>query len=101
MILSSIVDKKGTTGEVIKSTAEWQLLLGALALPGVFLGAALCNRVGRRNVMMIGFSGYLVFGLIIGCAYDQITKIIPLFVVFVSPKTPVKLDSRDRHQTDL
>lgn len=32
--------------------------------------------------MMIGFSGYLIFGLIIGCAYDKITKIIPLFVVF-------------------
>lgn len=32
--------------------------------------------------MMIGFSGYLIFGLIIGCAFDKITKIIPLFVVF-------------------
>ncbi|KAG5749708.1 hypothetical protein H9Q69_006772 [Fusarium xylarioides] len=32
--------------------------------------------------MMIGFAGYLVFGLIIGCAYDQITKIVPLFVIF-------------------
>lgn len=32
--------------------------------------------------MMIGFCGYLVFGLIIGCAYERITKIVPLFVVF-------------------
>jgi MFS family permease len=32
--------------------------------------------------MMLGFCGYLVFGLIIGCSYDQITKIVPLFVVF-------------------
>ena len=32
--------------------------------------------------MMLGFSGYLIFGLIIGCSYDQITKIVPLFVVF-------------------
>jgi MFS family permease len=31
--------------------------------------------------MMLGFSGYLIFGLIIGCAYDKITKIAPLFVV--------------------
>ena len=53
--------------------------------------------------MILGFSGYLVFGefslpvtfaqwptrmpaepgigLIIGCAYDKITKIIPLFVI--------------------
>lgn len=32
--------------------------------------------------MMLGFGGYLVFGLIVGCAYDQLTRIIPLFVVF-------------------
>lgn len=78
-IISSVVDTHGNT---LRSTAEWQLLLGAIALPGVFLGAILCDRLGRKNVMMLGFSGYLVFGLIIGCAYDEITKIIPLFVVF-------------------
>jgi MFS family permease len=32
--------------------------------------------------MMLGFSGYLVFGLIIGLSYNKITKIAPLFVVF-------------------
>ena len=63
-------------------TAEYQLLLGSIALPGVLLGAFLCNRLGRKNVMMLGFSGYLVFGLIIGCAYDQLTPILPLFIVF-------------------
>jgi MFS family permease len=66
----------------IKRTAEFQLLLGAIALPGVIIGAFLCNPLGRRNTMMLGFSGYLIFGLIIGLAYDKITKIIPLFVVF-------------------
>ncbi|KAJ3987519.1 MFS Git1p-like glycerophosphoinositol permease [Lentinula detonsa] len=66
----------------IKKTAEWQLLLGAIALPGIFIGAWLCNVIGRKNTLMLGFSGYLVFGLIIGCAYDKITKIVPLFVVF-------------------
>lgn len=76
-IISSVI--KSTD---IKKTAEWQLLLGAIALPGVFVGAALCNPLGRRNTMMLGFSGYLVFGLIIGCSYDKITKIIPLFVIF-------------------
>lgn len=80
LIISSLVDSSPST--VVRSTAEWQLLLGALALPGVFLGAYLCNKIGRKNTMMLGFSGYLVFGLIIGCAYDKITKIVPLFVVF-------------------
>ena len=78
VIISTVVSKSDT----IRSTAEWQLLLGAIALPGVFLGAYLCNIIGRKNTMMLGFSGYLVFGLIIGCAYEKITKIVPLFVVF-------------------
>ncbi|KAL1749087.1 major facilitator superfamily domain-containing protein [Schizophyllum fasciatum] len=76
-IISSVVHDSD-----IKKTAEWQLLLGAIALPGVFVGAWLCNRLGRRNTMMLGFSGYLIFGLIIGCAYEKITHIIPLFIVF-------------------
>ncbi|KAI0094981.1 MFS Git1p-like glycerophosphoinositol permease [Irpex rosettiformis] len=76
-IISSIIHN----GD-IKKTAEWQLLLGTIALPGVFVGAYLCNVIGRRNTMMLGFSGYLVFGLIIGCAYDRISKIIPLFIIF-------------------
>ncbi|KAI0931919.1 hypothetical protein AcW1_000807 [Taiwanofungus camphoratus] len=76
-IISSVIHNGS-----IKSTAEWQLLLGAIALPGVFVGALLCNPLGRRNTMILGFSGYLIFGLIIGCAYDRITKIVPLFVVF-------------------
>ncbi|KAJ6079473.1 hypothetical protein N7467_009226 [Penicillium canescens] len=76
-IISSVVHN-GT----ILQTGEWQLLLGAIALPGVFLGALLCDRLGRKRIMMIGFSGYLIFGLIIGCAYDRVTKIVPLFVVF-------------------
>lgn len=77
VIISSII----TNGD-IKRTAEYQLLLGAIALPGVFAGAWLCNRLGRRNTMMLGFSGYLIFGLTIGLSYNRITKIIPLFVVF-------------------
>lgn len=32
--------------------------------------------------MMLGFSGYLIFGLTIGLSYEKITKIIPLFVIF-------------------
>jgi MFS family permease len=76
-ILSSVVPDSS-----ILKTAEWQLLLGVIALPGVFIGAYLCDRIGRKNTMMLGFSGFLVFGLIVGCAYDRITKIVPLFVIF-------------------
>ena len=81
-IIASVIPSTGSEGTIIVRTAEWQLLLGILSLPGVFLGAYLCNRLGRKRTMMLGFAGYLVFGLIIGCAYDQITKIVPLFVVF-------------------
>jgi len=76
-IISSVIHNSD-----IKRTAEWQLLLSSIALPGVFVGAILCNPLGRRNTMILGFSGYLIFGLTIGLAYERITKIIPLFVVF-------------------
>lgn len=78
-IISSVVPAGGNT---LLHTAEWQLLLGILSLPGVFLGAYFCDRIGRKNIMMIGFSGYIVFGLIIGLAFDKLTKILPLFVIF-------------------
>lgn len=82
-IIASVVPTKGyDAGHQIRNTGEWQLLLGAIALPGVIIGALLCDRLGRKNTMMLGFSGYLVFGLIIGCAYDKITNIVPLFVIF-------------------
>ena len=39
----------------IKKTAEWQLLLGSIILPGVFIGAFLCNPLGRRNTVSLLF----------------------------------------------
>lgn len=79
-IIASVVPSDPHT--VVLKTGEWNLLLGAIALPGVIIGALLCDRIGRKNTMMIGFFGYLMFGLIIGCSYHKITKIVPLFVVF-------------------
>ncbi|KAK9358136.1 major facilitator superfamily domain-containing protein [Lipomyces starkeyi] len=78
-IIASIVPDSATN---LRKTGEWQLLLGTIALPGVLVGAYLCNIIGRRATMMLGFSGYIVFGLIIGCAFEQLSKIVPLFVVF-------------------
>lgn len=66
----------------LERIAEWNLLLGAIALPGVFLGAMVIDKIGRKYTMMIGFSGYIVFGLIVGCAYKQIKPITGLFIVF-------------------
>jgi len=53
VIISSVVPN----ADIIK-TGEYQLLLGAIALPGVFIGAYLCDKIGRKNTMMLGFSGY-------------------------------------------
>jgi MFS family permease len=76
-IIASVVKDKS-----ILKTGEYQLLLGTLGLPGVIIGAYLCNKLGRKNTMMLGFCGYIFFGLTIGLAYDKITKIVPLFVIF-------------------
>lgn len=55
-ILASVVPSSD-----IVSIAEWQLLLGIIAIPGVFVGAYLCDKIGRKNTMMLGFSGYRKF----------------------------------------
>ncbi|KAH3684744.1 hypothetical protein WICPIJ_004275 [Wickerhamomyces pijperi] len=77
-IISSVLGSKTT----MLKTAEWTLLLGIIALPGVFIGAYLVDKIGRKYLLMLGYSGYLVIGLVIGCGYDKIKKIVPLFVVF-------------------
>lgn len=77
-IIASVI---GTSTD-LKKICEWNLLLGIIAVPGVFLGAYLCDRIGRKYTLMFGFGGYLIFGLIIGCAYDQLKNITALFIVF-------------------
>ncbi|QLG70991.1 hypothetical protein HG535_0B00280 [Zygotorulaspora mrakii] len=77
-IISSII---GDSTD-LKKICEWNLLLGIIAIPGVFVGAYLCDKIGRKYTLMFGFCGYLIFGLIIGCAYDQLKNITALFIVF-------------------
>ncbi|KAF7322437.1 MFS transporter [Mycena chlorophos] len=78
-IIASIVKVKGK--ELVRKTAEYQLLLGIIAVPGCFVGALLVNRIGRRNTMVLGFSGYLIFGLAVGLAYDKVIHNVAGFVV--------------------
>lgn len=65
----------------LEKIAEWNLLLGAIALPGVFVGAYLVDIIGKKYTMLIGFIGYIIFGLIVGIAYYRVKKITALFIV--------------------
>lgn len=96
VIISSIISSTGH--EKIRQTAQYQLLLGAISLPGlvfashlfrngklmdfssIFVGAYLLRYLSRRNIMVIGFSAYVVFGLIVGLLYDKIITRIGLFI---------------------
>lgn len=75
-IIATILNKP-----TLLRTGEYQLLLGAIALPGAFLGALTIQRLGAKVQMMIGFVGYIVIGLIVGCLWYHIIKIPALFVV--------------------
>ncbi|WVW80317.1 hypothetical protein I302_102296 [Kwoniella bestiolae CBS 10118] len=81
-IFSSTIISGVIPGAGLVRTMEWTLLLSVLSLPGVFLGAWVVKYTGRRNLLIMGFSGYIIFGLIVGCSYEKITKIIPLFIIF-------------------
>ncbi|WVR05689.1 hypothetical protein IAU60_002713 [Kwoniella sp. DSM 27419] len=80
-IFSSTIIAGVIPGAGLVRTMEWTLLLSVLSLPGVFAGAWVVKYTGRRNLLVMGFSGYIIFGLIVGLSYDRITKIIPLFIV--------------------
>ena len=51
-IISSVVMKGDTL-----HTAEYQLSLGPIALPGIFHGACLCDGIDRKDTMILDFSG--------------------------------------------
>lgn len=78
-IISNVIPKE--QNKDLRKIAEWNLLLGVLAIPGVFIGAFLIDIIGRKWTMMIGFAGYIVFGLIVGCAYDLLLKHTAGFIV--------------------
>ncbi|WVQ81412.1 hypothetical protein IAT38_003536 [Cryptococcus sp. DSM 104549] len=80
-IFSSTIISSVIPGAGLVRTLEWTLLLTVLSLPGVFLGAFVVKYTGRRNLLIMGFSGYIVFGLIVGISYEKITKSIPAFIV--------------------
>lgn len=79
-VISGVLSKKEQTN--LDRIAEWNLLLGIISIPGVFVGAFLCDRIGRKYTLCIGFVGYIIFGLIVGCAYDKIKNITALFIIF-------------------
>lgn len=79
-IIASVL--KGPAKNDLTKIAEWNLLLAMLSIPGLLIGAYFVDRIGRKNTMLVGFSGYLVFGLIIGCSFNKIKNIVPLFIVF-------------------
>ncbi|GME72909.1 unnamed protein product [[Candida] boidinii] len=66
----------------VDSTSQWSLLMSALAIPGVFLGSRLVKWTTQRALLLFGFAVYFVLGLVLGCGYTPIVKIIPLFMIF-------------------
>ncbi|KAK6457290.1 permease [Scheffersomyces xylosifermentans] len=78
-IISNVIPK--SESQNLEKIAEWNLLIGAIALPGVFIGAYLNDLIGRKYTIMLGFSGYIVFGLAVGLAYDKIKTKTALFIV--------------------
>lgn len=77
-IISGVL--KGAAKHNVEKIAEWNLLLGVLGIPGVVIGAFLCDRIGRKYTLITGFCGYIVFGLVIGLTFDKVKNITVLFI---------------------
>ncbi|KAJ5365780.1 Major facilitator superfamily domain general substrate transporter [Penicillium concentricum] len=80
-IMSSTIISSLVTDRNVRTTAIWQVILAALPVPGVVLGAWLTNAIGRRWTGILGFAGYVVLGFFIGGTYSKLSQNIPAFVV--------------------
>jgi MFS family permease len=78
-IIGNIIPKSESHN--LQKIAEWNLLLGIIAIPGVIVGAYLTDKIGRKYTIMIGFSGYIVFGLAVGLAYERVKAHTALFII--------------------
>ncbi|CDU22603.1 related to GIT1-Glycerophosphoinositol transporter also able to mediate low-affinity phosphate transport [Sporisorium scitamineum] len=79
---SGLIISTAIKHSTLQKIAEWQFLLSFLGLPGTVLGALLLPKLGSRKMFMIGLGGFLVLGLVIGCAYDHgISTSVPALVV--------------------
>lgn len=80
-IMSSTIIASLVKDHNIRTTAIWQVILAALPVPGVVIGAWLTNAIGRRNTGILGFLGYVVLGFIIGGTFHKLSKHMAAFVV--------------------
>ncbi|PYH48647.1 MFS general substrate transporter [Aspergillus saccharolyticus JOP 1030-1] len=65
----------------LQTTAQWQVILAVLPVPGVVVGAYLTQAIGRRWTGIAGFAGYVVLGFVIGGCYTRLSEHIAAFVV--------------------
>ncbi|CAI7650409.1 unnamed protein product [Penicillium glandicola] len=80
-IMSSTIISSLVKDQNVRTTAIWQVILAALPVPGVLLGAWLTNAIGRRWTGILGFAGYVVLGFVIGGTYSKLSQNIAAFVV--------------------
>ena len=70
----------------IRSVLTWCFprCLGCQIVSNILVNGR-CNAelssTGRKNLLMMGFSGYIIFGLIVGLSYEKITKVLPAFII--------------------
>ncbi|KAL2854818.1 major facilitator superfamily domain-containing protein [Aspergillus pseudoustus] len=80
-IMSSTIVSSLVPDHDIQTTAIWQVILAALPVPGVIVGAYLTHTLGRRVTGILGFLSYMITGFIIGGLYTPLSNHIPAFVV--------------------
>ncbi|KZT71658.1 MFS general substrate transporter [Daedalea quercina L-15889] len=76
VILYDIVDNN------VWKAAGFKVLLDVFSISGSLAGARLCDAYQRRNIITVSFTGYVIFALIIGCAYDRLINVAPLLGIF-------------------
>ncbi|KAF7852411.1 hypothetical protein EAF04_010998 [Stromatinia cepivora] len=82
-IMSAAIINGLVPGKNVRTVAIWQFILAIFPIPGVLIGMHLVNRIGRKWTGILGFSGYIILGFIIGGNYSTLTTStnLPAFIV--------------------
>mmetsp|Transcript_116276 Transcript_116276/g.335867 ORF Transcript_116276/g.335867 Transcript_116276/m.335867 type:complete len:504 (-) Transcript_116276:345-1856(-) len=69
--------------EGLQETSLNTLTIVMIMLPGYFVGVSLINRLGRKNVQMIGYANMIVWFGICGLAYDWLRVEAPWLFLMI------------------
>ncbi|KAF2093224.1 MFS general substrate transporter [Rhizodiscina lignyota] len=80
-IFAATITSRVNASDSLVKTLGWGVLINCFYVPGSPIGGYICDKIGRRKTMALGFGLQAILGFILGGAYLPIQNVFPLFIV--------------------